>query len=416
MRIAIAPFASTFVDFFINIAEYLRLQGNEVYFINPDRYINHLLCKNGFQTLTYPPASGSTPYYNEKSSLIRYCSRLYGISPNKLIEQKNKLYNQANDFFGKTKFDRVLIWNGENNAETDVCKQLNIPCFFFENGYFPNTLQTNLNGVNCHANYAQMSLGSFMRYKFPTAQLPNIPMQIKSIKQSTLYRYLFRIMDPSFSYMAINIIKSNYRRAKAERKFKQAQPDKLDIDAIGKFIFFPLQVNSDTQIILNSPYASMYEVLELILPKLLKTGYKIIIKEHPFETEPVDYSKFIDNKKTFLLKKFPIEQLIDKAEFTINVNSSVGLQVIARNGTIFTLGNCLYHHAPRAVAINKETSEIKLSEIPKANTADSENYIKHLQEDLFITGSWRNPTKESIHAICCRILADLQSASGPENQ
>ena len=51
----------------------------------------------------------------------------------------------------------------------------------------------------------------------------------------------------------------------------------------------------------------MYEAIEKVLPILKSTGYKIIIKEHPLEVEPVDYSSFIDGEQVLLTRKANLE-------------------------------------------------------------------------------------------------------------
>ncbi len=407
MKIAIAPFATTFIDFFCNLASYIELQGHEVHFLNPDMYIRRLLQEKNFIVKLFPQNEKLISFYNEESDLIRYQKRLYNIKDTrKLILHKNQEYSNALAFFNSNRtYDKVLFWNGDSHVENPICKKLNINCMYFENGYFPNTLQLNYSGVNANADYANLKFKEFLKYRFPEASLKQENIEISHIKQHIIPRFFLRLFDPSFSYFSTSILKSSYLKWKSKQRFTKTKEDKIDLSKIGDFIFFPLQVNSDTQIILNSSYKSMYDVLKFILPQLKKTGYKILIKEHPAEIEPVNYEKFIDNRITFLIKKFPIEELIKKSVFTINVNSSVGLQAISEKKPVFTLGNCFYGQAPNVYNLKDGINIHDLLNEINFNNNDVDAYIQHLKKNIFIEGNWRTPEPELFHRISRRILA-----------
>lgn len=407
MKIAIAPFSSPFVDFFINLANYLEASGNEVHFLEPDKYTRRLLLKSKLKIVFYPYSKEPTNYYSREHNLIRYYKRLLNISnTNKLINRKNSEYSCALKFFKhNAAYDKVIFWNGEGNVETQICEDIGMDAMFLENGYFPGTLQFNYGGVNCNASYSNLEFENFCKYSIKEIDSGKIDLLIVSVKQNIFSRYILRAGDKKYNYLFKNIIKSNRARANARKRFSALPVDNIDLKSFGKYIFFPLQVNSDTQIVLNSPFDSMYEVLETILPKIKNKGFKILIKEHPAEVENVDYSRFIDNDETFLIKKFPINKLIEGADFTICVNSSVGLQAIEAQSKVVVLGESLYSSAPNVILWTESTDIIKSSSEISINAQQVKAYTSHLRNKIFIKGRWQVPDLELLRSISNRIQA-----------
>ncbi len=413
MRFAAASFSAAFLDFYMSIARYIEMQGHTFEFVNPDRYIAWQLRRNGFCVKLYPENVTPIDRYSEDDELIKYLSRLYRVKDlQQFIEKKNTEYSQSVEFF-KTQtefYDAVIFWNGSGTVEKDVVKELSINAFYAENGYFPNTLQLNGDGVNCNAEFSSLTYQQFLNFHFPNTALQIIAgFEPFNKKYSPIPRFIMRSFDSKFNYLAREAFMHNIRLSRAKKRFAEMAVDEIDFESIGPFIFFPLQVNSDTQIILNSDYDSMYDALEKILPELKKTGLKIVIKEHPFEVESVDYSRFIDNKTVFMVRKYSIETLIDKSEFVVNINSSVGLQAISRMRKTLVLGKCMYAHAPGLVEFK---SEMNISnEISKTLMLESDVkcYIQHFEDSIFVKGNWKNISADFIHAVCSRILSANRS-------
>lgn len=405
MKIGIAPFSVSFIEFFINLSKYLEKQGHEVIFINPDFYEISVLLKNCCKVDRYPVTKEFRIQYNEFSDLIKYLGRLYQVSNiNKLIEHKNRSYSKAYEYFNKNYFDIVLFWNGSGNVEKDVCKNLEIRCWHFENGYFPNTLQLNKSGVNCDSEFANLNLTDFKAFNYQKGLLPHKDFSPVSIKTDFIKRILYRLFDNQFNYLFIESIRYNRSLNQAKKRFEKLDSETLNQELLHPYIFFPLQVNSDTQIILNSKYNSMYHVLETVLPILKKTGLKILLKEHPFEVEKVDYSKFVDNKTVFLLKKVDINNAISMSEFVVCVNSSVGLQALELKKPVLLLGKSMYQSCPGAIEFDKDMNIPSEMQKKASEVVESEVFINHIKNEIFIKGIWRNPSTPLLHDISDRIL------------
>lgn len=408
MKIAILNNAANYLDFNINLAKYLELFNNHVVFLNTDKFIKRQLVKNNLRVENYPKIDSFETYYNKDFDIIQYYKRIYNINnTEKLIIHKNKEYSICKNYFQQHNFDYVLILNGSFNVETDVCRDFGIKCFFFEHGYFPNTIQMDRKGVNCNAEFAKLNLKNFLSFEYKSNKYEvKKEFNLKKVKYNIWERYFLRILDTQYNTFLSKFIKRKHNISVATKRFKNYNIDNLDPEILNKFVFFPLQVNTDTQIILNSPFSSMYDAIETILPELKKTGLKIIIKEHPMEVEPVDYSRFIDNKQVFLVKKVDLDKFIKLSEFVVNINSSVGLQSIAKYKKVLTLGEAFYNNSPSTIVFKniKGQNLLQVMDAKDINKHQIDKYINHFVENIFIKGHFYNPSVEFLEKIRNRLI------------
>jgi capsular polysaccharide export protein len=408
MKIAILNNAANYLDFNVNLAKYFELFDIQTVFLNTDKFIKRQLQKNDLRVEDYPKLNNYESYYNQDSDIIKYFKRIYHIrDTKKLINQKDKEYSVSKNYFQQHNFDYVLILNGSFNVETDVCRDLRIKTFFFEHGYFPNTIQMDGKGVNCNAEFGNLSFEDFMRFKYDSNKF-NVKKEfnLKKVEYNIFERYFFRILDPQYNTFLSKFIKRKKNLSSATKRFKNFNIENIDPEKQGDFILFPLQVNSDTQIILNSPFSSMYDAIEAILPALKKTGLKIIIKEHPMEVEPVDYSSFIDNEQVFLVTKIDLDKFIKASKFVVNINSSVGFQSIAQYKKVLTMGDSFYNNSPITV-LQKDIKEQDLMQLIDSKTINKnqiDEYINHYTENIFIEGHFYKPTVEFLERIKNRLI------------
>jgi len=408
MKIAILNNAANYLNFNVNFAKYLEKFNYQVVFPNADKFIGKQIRKNDLITEKYPKIQKITNYYNKNSNIIKYLKRLYDLPrTEKLIKLKNKEYYQAFEYFKNNRFDYVLILNGAFNVETDVCKELNIKTFFFEHAYIPKAIQMDPKGVNSDASFADLTYNELLKFEYKKNEFnPLTDFVFTDIRYKMIERYLYRLTDIGYNSFIRKYISRKLNLKKASKRFKSFSAEHIELKENEKYILFPLQVNSDTQIILNSPYKSMYEAIEDILPELKKTGLKIIIKEHPMEVEPVDYSKYDDGEQVFVVKKIDLNKYSEKAEFVVNINSSVGFQAIAKYKKVLLLGKSFYKNSPLAIEYKNITDTI-LSDVfsgLKINKTVIDKYINHFREEIFIQGHFYTPDINFFERIRNRML------------
>ena len=112
-----------------------------------------------------------------------------------------------------------------------------------------------------------------------------------------------------------------------------------------KFIFLPLQVHDDVQVLVHSPLVwDMRELVKVCLGAL-PPGYSLVVKEHPAEVGRYSFStdaEISQAEKLILLPKANVYALIRKAEAVVTLNSTVGVEALTFYKPVVTLGNALY--------------------------------------------------------------------------
>lgn len=413
MKIAILNNAANYLYFNVNFAKYLEKFNYEVVFLNTDNFIGKHLKKHGLNVENYTKIKSQKKYYNENSDIIKYLKRTYKLkNTQKLILQKNQEYYNCHNYFKSKDFDYVLILNGAFNVETDVCLELDIKTFFFEHAYFPKAIQMDSKGVNSNASFANLPYEELLKFRYPKNEfIPLKDFVFTDIKYKMAERYIYRLFDSKYNSFIKQFINRKQNLTKAIKRFKSFENEIVDIKEGEKYILFPLQVNSDTQIILNSKYSSMYEAIDNILPVLKKTEFKIIIKEHPMEVEPVDYGKYADNKQVFVVKKIDLDKFIKNAEFVVNINSSVGMQAVAKYKKVLLLGESFYKNSPLSIYYpeisNKNLSDVmEKIKVDKSEVDKSEvdKYINHFRDEIFLKGHFYTPDVNFFERIRNRMV------------
>lgn len=224
------------------------------------------------------------------------------------------------EYFTKKNIDLVIVWNGANitaASASEVAESLDIETLYLEGGFFPGTIVMDTKGVNAKSSLMNNDKEFYDGLKINECNL-------------------------------INNISLEQRKL---RKNKQVVTEEKELPS--KFIFLPLQVHSDSQVILNSPLIDdMYQLVNEVYAsiqnfnKKYNENYWLVVKEHPSDHGRVNYSdlknKYKDEKVIFLTKE-PAEKLIDKSELVITINSTVGLEALTRGKNVITLGKAFYN-------------------------------------------------------------------------
>lgn len=116
----------------------------------------------------------------------------------------------------------------------------------------------------------------------------------------------------------------------------------VDVDKID-YIFLPLQVSNDSQLIVNSQIDN-FEAIDQALRIADSFGCQLVVKLHPaeisssFVKEVVDYS-FSHN---FILTNINTFRLIGSSRKVVVINSTVGLEALILGVDVIFLAECLY--------------------------------------------------------------------------
>ncbi|WP_232231960.1 capsule biosynthesis protein [Burkholderia sp. WSM2230] len=122
------------------------------------------------------------------------------------------------------------------------------------------------------------------------------------------------------------------------------------------YYVFPLQLNSDSQIVVHSPFEGIRDVIDRVMRSFAAHAPArsiLVIKNHPLDTGLIDYRRMaqqlarelgIENRLRFI-DSGHLPTLLDNARGAVVVNSTVGLSALHHALPLMTLGTAIYSMA-----------------------------------------------------------------------
>jgi capsular polysaccharide export protein len=254
-----------------------------------------------------------------------------------------------------------------------IAKRMGLYTLYIWEGFFrPYTISYDFEGMNAEASFAKINESEINDY-CPTNKFRIFyEKYISNLKDNSENEFsLARIQNGRF-----NIIKQFKKRIQEIRDFERIRlsfPQLLkarmgyywnknyysDIKAINsKFIFFPLQTHTDSNIVLNSNMHPLSKSIENIIYQFLKgkelKNYKLVVKEHPLDVFRIYYNKNFGDRVFWLKPEIPVSKIIlnENCIGTLVVNSTSGFESLLLNKPVLTLGNAFYNKKKLASKVN----------------------------------------------------------------
>ena len=204
--------------------------------------------------------------------------------------------------------DVVGVWNGQKLPSAGIAfaaKAMRKNVVYFENGLLPHSTTCDWQGVNC---------------------LNSLPR------------------DSSF-YESFNADVALPQTLQVRERAK-SKAEGVGIDSLPeKYIFVPFQVETDSQIITNSPWIkSMSQLWQHIVNALDiadDPSIRIVIKEHPSELIRHDELHQKDSRIIFS-NQCSTQELIENALAVMTINSTVGIESLLLGKKVIILGEACY--------------------------------------------------------------------------
>jgi capsular polysaccharide export protein len=260
---------------------------------------------------------------------------------------------------------RSLAFNGflmPNSLTLAVGKALERESLVLELGFFPGTTQVDVRGVN------------------DDCTLPREPE-------------FYSLVDSDVPHeMPEQLVR---RPTKQKAQAKTALPQ--------DYIFVPMQVPSDMQILHHSPWIqSMKHLYEVLLDLTERnSGLHLVIKEHPSFPLSIRGQVKSHPRITFANHN-ETRALIEGARAVITVNSTVGLESLLLGKKVITLGRTYYNidglvlHAEDAEQLSHEFSRLENWQ-PNATLRDQ--FIRYVYNVFLLKAERNRPTPEFLDAL-----------------
>jgi len=247
-----------------------------------------------------------------------------------------------------------------------ICREHGTRVWVFEEGYIrPDWVTMENGGVNGHS----MLSRDPQWYLERAAQLPSVPAHRKvpsSFRSRAMQGLWYNIADVLTRWRypgwqthrpwhplvegvgwARKLMRRDERREQGEALLARLR------DQDTSYFLFPLQLDSDAQIRLHSPFAGMIEAIKLVLESFAQNapaGTRLVIKEHPLDNGVRDWQletadlaqRFRIADRVDYLAWGDIEAIAEGALGMVTVNSTSGTLALARGAPVVVLGKAVY--------------------------------------------------------------------------
>lgn len=186
-----------------------------------------------------------------------------------------------------------------------------------------------------------------------------------------------------------------------------------------QYIFIPFQVNTDSQVILFSPWLrDMFALTDALLKAEQSLGERmpyIVMKTHPACDQ--NYQELARNleqhsKKIRLLLEGDTQALISHAAGVATINSTVGIEAIIANISTLVLGQAFYNIPGLTLSAANEQQLIQ--QLPalvdfRPNPTIRQGLLHYLQSSYQIPGRWQDADQQHLQAACRQLLREVKA-------
>ena len=274
-------------------------------------------------------------------------------------KEAESTYNLIDLLYKKYQFQYVFIWNGCKVVDV-VCKEFaknnNIKKCFFEIANIPGKIFVDHKGTNKQSSifehpelldYTNVDnkgsynewLNNYLKIKKGNFILPQSKRKSRVVNIiSSLINIFANKLNVTFTN---NIYITNFKK-----NFELKNDNSLigcDKVIKNKYIFVPLQVSNDTQVLINSD-VGLYKLIDTALDNGKKDNLSVVIKPHPAEKniKILEYIREKQHKYDVVITNANTFNLIENAEYVITINSTVGLEAMICGKKVIILGDAIY--------------------------------------------------------------------------
>jgi len=286
-----------------------------------------------------------------------------------LVLKSMWLYNSYFRFLSRQEVTTSIVWNGLKYRQQLwclCCEQLGIKLRYMENGLLSGSTTLDAKGVN-FGNSLPREADFYRPYG---GRLPEKPLD---------------------------------RAATTVPPREKSLPE--------RFVFVPLQVNGDSQIVCYSPWiqnmAHLASVLIAAQPAFRAAGLEVVVKPHPkCSTRNAKILSLLRTHGVTVVTDTDSKLLVTQSQAVLTINSTVGLEALAAGKKVIVLGQAFYRIEGISLGASN-SSELQsaidqLAQWAPDNQAVS-GLMNYLRQEYQITGDWRTADAAHIQGLLHRL-------------
>ena len=417
MRLAFISLGSQLIQFFSELKPYLQQREIEPFYFTLNPKVRSLMKGMGVE---FAPGKIAKEEDTLTSGLIAAVMNpvleLRYPDKKQLNRRIAHLHRALRDFFDRHRIDAIFVWNGSGlvaSVAASIARQRGMRILYGENGYLPDTIQIDPQGVNQLASVTQRIAAALDSVEIEPENMAELQHRIQLLHSGAAWAVRKPRVKASLGARLAAELR-NFSWDKVRRGFggNKGIPDTAHLPP--RYIFIPFQVEADSQLILHSPLvgADMDHFLAVChhAVQQVDPDYKLVVKLHPANLGRIDYAPLLKKyPEVLFLKGGSIGPLIEGSQAVITINSTVGLEALTYYKPVLTLGDNFYNvpgvvHHVNTLDEFPDLIRAALSQPVERERIDRMLY--YLYDNFFAHGSWKNHTPASYQAVADKV-ADL---------
>jgi len=294
------------------------------------------LTPGGIPPAPFGPQDRATPLLRELAESLQadtlreaircdelFCRRAGQEITRELLERHYTAWLAAwQNMLGLARPRAVLVWNGHQLPRSTLVERAGrwgIPVHYVERGPFADTLQVDTQGVNGRSSLARRPASD---YDTP----------LGAAQQTELRQFLDHLQRTGASAWA-QPAKTNETELR----------ERLRIPSKAKLLFYPGQLDHDTNLLLNSPlFEGNSDILQWLDAELASLpDWHVLVKPHPKAIEPLG-ANALASDTVHVVTDVHVHSLLSAADAVVSINSSVIFEAMAAGKPVLALGKGLF--------------------------------------------------------------------------
>ncbi|PIQ38281.1 MAG: hypothetical protein COW59_02610 [Lysobacterales bacterium CG17_big_fil_post_rev_8_21_14_2_50_64_11] len=338
------------------------------------------------------------------------------------LARQRRLYATIEQFLDQNAIDALLVWNGSNrrlSMAIHAARRRGLAVIHTEHGYFPGTMQIDLDGVNAASSLARLIRAGFARRPPDPALDTRLDAMIAALRGDTPTRAASHQVPQRFLERRdarwMHTLLYQLRPLGLGKPLLPSYTDPaLPPDG---FVFYPLQVVHDSQLLLHSPVwgNDHGRVIAALRDRLaaMRPPRSLVVKFHPHESR-ITQIRLDALRRRFpdvtFIRQRPATDLIRRAAVVVTINSSVGFEALVLDKPLVVLGQAFYGvpALTEVVIAEHELGDALHRALTRpVPSADRRAVLRACLADHFAAGSYWDHGEASLSAVAERIRALL---------
>ncbi|MFN7951154.1 MAG: hypothetical protein U0610_05480 [bacterium] len=187
--------------------------------------------------------------------------------------------------------------------------------------------------------------------------------------------------------------------------------DRVEPRELGRYVFVPLQVHDDTQVLVNSDRIRDMEALVSAVARALPADLRLVVKPHPMDrgrsrSSGVRRALAALGSRATLVRHAPSMELVRHAQCVVTLNSTVGFEGLLHGRPVATLGAAWYAKRGLATPIADPTDLSAWLRDPRPpEPHEVLRWLSFLRHHYLLPGGFRDVTPVEARGIAARIVA-----------